>query len=158
MVYQNFRSKQFAWSQIQIPLEVNENPYTEVLGRLEQYPQNDGDIDIVLHSTYRIKFRNRIANFQERFGTIPSSESVSDETQSVNKECSEESAVNYATSSMIGNVKTLEKRCFICNEIRIVDNNPYNEGGLQRCSRGPTAEKTASKERGVFAGRSIQIL
>ena len=74
-----------------------------------------------------IKFRNRIANFQERFGTI----------HSINKECSEESAINHATRSMIGNVKTLEKRCFICNEIWIVDNNPYNEGGLQRCSRGP---------------------
>ena len=36
------------------PLEVNENPYTEVLGRLEQYPENDGDIDIVVHSTCRI--------------------------------------------------------------------------------------------------------
>ena len=94
------------------PLKVNEHPYTEVLGRLEQCPQNDGDIDIVVHSTCRIKFRNRIANFQERFGTIASSESVSDETQSVNKECSEESDVNHATRPMIGNVKTLEKRSY----------------------------------------------
>ena len=92
-----------------VPLEVNEHPYTEVLGRLEQYPQNDGDIDIVVHSTCRIRFRNIIANFQQRFWTIHSSESVSDETQSVNKECSDESGVNHATRSMIGNVKTLEK-------------------------------------------------
>ena len=82
------------------PLEVNEHPYTEVLGRLVQYPQNDGDIDIVVDSTCRISFRNRIANFQQRFGTIHSSESVSDETQIVNKECSEESAVNHATSTI----------------------------------------------------------
>ena len=47
---------------------------------------------------------------------------------------------------MIGNVKTLEKKCFICNEIRSVDNNPYNEGGLQRCSCGPTAEKLLARK------------
>ena len=88
----------------------------------------------------------KLLSFKNALGQLPLSESVSDEIKSVNKQCSEESPVKYATRSRIENVKTLEKKCFICNEIRSVDNNRCNEGGLQRCSRGTTAEKLLSRK------------
>ena len=40
--------------------------------------------------------------------------------------------MKHATQFFVDNVKTLERKCFICNEIRTIDDNSYNEGGLLR--------------------------
>ena len=36
---------------------------------------------------------------------------------------------------MVGNIRTLKKKCFICNEIRTVNNEAFNGGGLVRVTR-----------------------
>ena len=51
------------------------------------------------------------------------------------------SPLKHAAWSAVGNVKTLEKKCWICNEIRTVDNEAYNDGGLARIRREDNADR-----------------
>ena len=40
------------------------------------------------------------------------------------------SPFKHATRSTVGKVRALEKKCFICDEIRTIDNEAYNNGEL----------------------------
>lgn len=44
----------------------------------------------------------------------------------------------------------IKRKCFICNETRIIDNNCYNEGGLARCEM-EAAEKRLSERSVVYS-------
>ena len=54
-------------SQTNIPFEPKEHSFTEVLNRLKK--QNDKE-KIILHTSYRVRFRNKIKTFQEGHGLI----------------------------------------------------------------------------------------
>ena len=54
---------------------------------------------------------------------------------------SSDSPFKHATRSAVGKVRALEKKCFICNEIRTIDNEAYNNGELARMTREDTADK-----------------
>ena len=47
---------------------------------------------------------------------------------------------------MVGKDRTLEKKCFICNEIRTVNNEAYNDGGLERITCEDTAHKMQERK------------
>ena len=49
-------------------------------------------------------------------------------------------SLEYATRSVVGNIRTLEKK-FNCNKIRSVDNEACNDGGLAEITREDTADK-----------------
>ena len=42
---------------------------------------------------------------------------------------------------MVGNVRTLKKKYFICNEIRTVNNEAFNGGELVRVTREDTTDQ-----------------
>ena len=73
-------------------------------------------------------FRNKIKTFQKRHGLINLSDSSS-----------EEKARTLSSDSLLKHVRTLEKKGFICNEIRTVNNEAYNYGRLARITRVDTA-------------------
>ena len=62
---QAFRNQASSWSQINIPFELKEHNFTEVLNRLNK--QNDKE-KIIVHISCRVSFRNKIKTFQERYG------------------------------------------------------------------------------------------
>ena len=74
------------------------------------------------------------------------SESSSEENT---RTLSSDSPFKHATRSAVGNVRTLEKKCFICNEIRTVDNEAYDDGGLARITRKDTADKI-EEQKNIF--------
>ena len=61
-------------------------------------------------------------------------------------ECPRIYPVEHSTRLMVNNVMSLEKKCFVCNVKRAFDDNHYNEGDLQRCSRDDTASKTLARK------------
>ena len=90
---------------------------------------------IIVHTSCRVNFRNKIKTFQERYGLINLSESSSEENT---RTLSSDSPFKHATWSAVGNVRALEKKCFICNEIKTVDNEASNDGELARITREDT--------------------
>ena len=134
-----FRNQAASWSQINIQFELKEHNFTEVLNRLNK--QNDKE-KVIVHTSCRVGFRNKVKTFQERYGLINLSEgSIEENTRTV----SSDSPSKHATRSAIGNVRTLEKKCFICNEIRTVDNEAYNGGGLARITCEDTKNRRTEK-------------
>ena len=143
--FETFQEQATSWSQIKVPFELKEHNFTEVLLRLEKH---DGKEKIVVHQSCRTNFRNKIKKFQERHGLINVGESSFEENAIPD---SSESSIKHATRSVIGNVRTLEKKCFICNEIRPVDNEAYTNGGLARITREDTAHKIQERKNIVIA-------
>ena len=122
--------------------EVNEHNYTQVDSRLCEW-ENSGSLNkIIVHSTCRTNFRTRVKTFQNSYGEKLADTVEQSELTSIDG-CS---PVKHATRFVVDNVKTLERKCFICNEIRTSDDNPYNEGGLQRCNRGDTGSKIMKRK------------
>ena len=130
-------------SQVNIPFELKEHNFTEVLNRLNK--QNDTE-KIIVHTSCRVSFRNNIRTFQERYGLINLSESSSEENT---RTLSSDSPFKHATRSAVGIARTLEKKCFTCNESRTVDNEAYNNGGLAKITCEDTADKT-EEQKNIF--------
>ena len=86
-----------------------------------------------------------IKTFKERYGFINWSENSFEENTGT---LEFDSLVKHASRSVVGNVRTLEKKCFICNEITTICNEAYNDGGLARITREDTADKI--QERKIF--------
>ena len=95
-----FRNQAASWFKINIPFELKEHNFTEVLNGLNK--QNDKE-KVIVH-TCRVGFRNKIKTFQERYGLISLSESLSEENT---RTLSSESPFKHATRSAVGNVRTL---------------------------------------------------
>ena len=127
------------WSRITIPAEVKEHNYTLVYKRLRELCK---DSKILVHLSCRANFRNKISLFQNRYCDQGNPGTVG---------VFSNSPVKHATRLSVSNVKTLEKKCFICNAVRDVDKNSYNQGGLQRCVQEDTAKKILLR-KDVFLG------
>ena len=106
-----FQNQAASWSQINVPFELKEHNFSEVLNRLNK--QNDKE-KIIVHASCRVSFRNKIKTFQERYGLINLSKSSPEENA---RKPSSDSQFKHATRSAVGNVRTLEKKCFTCNEV-----------------------------------------
>ena len=137
-----FQEQAQLWAQVQIPLEVKEHSYTLVNSRLRE---RDSEDKITVHSNCRTNFRTRVIVFENRYGTRPS-EAPDGILQGTDIQSPSSSPVKHATRTIVDNVRSLEKKCFICNIQRAIDENPYNEGGLQRCTRDDTASKILSRK------------
>ena len=81
--------------------------------------------------------------FQKRHWLINLSESSSEENT---RALSSDSPFKHAIRSAVGNVRTLEKKCFICNEIRTVDNEASNKGSIARVTREDIADKIQERK------------
>ena len=93
---------------------------------------------IIAHTPCRVSYRKKKKTFQERHGLINLSESSSEENV---RTLSSVYSLEYATRSVVGNIRTLEKKFFNCNKIRSVDNEACNDGGLAEITREDTADK-----------------
>ena len=51
-----------------------------------------------------------------------------------------------AKKTTVKNVKTMKRKCFICNAKQTIEDNVHNEGGLQRCSRADTSSELLDKK------------
>ena len=92
-----------------------------------------------------VMFTNKysIKTFQERHWLINLSESSSEENTGTLKF---DSPPKHATRLVVENVRTLEKKCFICNEIRTVGNEAYKDGGVARITCEGTTDKIQKQE------------
>ena len=77
---------------------------------------------------YHLSFQNIILHLSLLYFNI----SDEKETHVIINSVSIKSPENRCTRFSIDNVKSLEKKCFICNEIRECDANILREGGLGR--------------------------
>ena len=59
------------------------------------------------------------------------------------------SPVKKRTQSNTGHLQT-KFQCFVCDTERQVDRNPYNKGGLGRCSIEATAENPLQERRPIY--------
>ena len=123
-----FQNQTASWSQKIIPFELKERNFTEVLNVLKL---------LLIHRVV-LAIEKKIKTFQERHGLINLSGSSSEEnTRTLSSVCS----LEYATRSVVGNIRTLERKFFNCNKIRSVDNEACNDGGLAEITREDTADK-----------------
>ena len=99
----------------------------------------------VVHANSRIIFRNNKDQFITKYGQILDSENKSQQEEKIPEELGRNSYLlkPLLRSEQVGlNSKFL---CFICNDQRQSDNNPYGEGGLARCSQKDAANKILDK-------------
>ena len=135
-----FQNQGTSWSQINTPFELKEHNFTALLNRLNKQNYKE---KIIVRTSCRVSFRNKIMTFEERYGLIILSESSSEENTST---LSSDSPFKHATLSAIGNVRTLEKKCFNCNEIKTIDNEAYNDRGLARITCEATADEIEERK------------
>ena len=134
-----FTNQALIWSKINIPIEVKENRYTEVLAKINE----NSNKELIVHATCRTTFRTKLKKFQDKYGNIPtySLEQTTDSNPSI---ATLDSPVK--TRSSVSRIEALEKKCFICNKIRTIDSNDYKEGGLAKVTLGDTAEKIIERK------------
>ena len=145
--FKTFKDLAEQWAEIPVPIDVKEYCYTQVLMKLGNEVVND----IPLHKTCRVSFRTRISRLKTKYAVNVDSGDCEDsarDSESCITESNEPSTarVEYSTRKHVANVKSLEKKCFICNETRDCDNNPYANGGLTRCSREDIADKLQARK------------
>ena len=70
---------------------------------------------------------------------------------------SSDSPFKHTTRSAVGNVRTLEKKCFICNEIRIVDDETKNDGGVARITREGMSDKIKERKNIYIVDKESQF-
>ena len=135
-----FRNQAASWSQINIPFELKEQNFTE---KLTKFNKQNYKERIIAHTSVVLALETKKNTFQKRYGLINLSESSSEENT---RTFSSDSLFKRPTRSAVRNVRTLEKRCFICNEVRTVDNEAYNDGGLARITREDTADNIEERK------------
>ena len=99
----------------------------------------------VVHANCGIIFRNNKDRFITKYGEILDSENKPQHEEKIPEELGRTSCLlkPLLRSEHVGlNSKFL---CFICNDQRQSDNNPYGEGGLARCSQKDAANKILDK-------------
>ena len=114
------------WAKIATLLNDEKHTYTDVYSKITNSEIPFG----IVHKTCRIIFGTKFKRDKDKYGLIP-----------------EDSELNVGKSSANDNVNILDvltrskvtkrpskRYCFICDEVRYVDNEPYNVGGLGRCS------------------------
>ena len=128
-----------------LPFEVREQSYTFVKSRLDKRESHGSKEKIVVHSNCGTNFRTRVAIFQSRHGLWPAEPASASEVLGTDTENTHSSPVKHTTRLKFENVRSLEKKCFVCKVKRAIDGNAYNEGGLQRCTRDDTASKLLAR-------------
>ena len=93
---------------------------------------------IIAHTSCRVSYRKKKKDFSGKTWLINLSESSSEENV---RTLSSVYSREYATRSVVGDIRTLEKKFFNCNKIRSVDNEACNDGGLAEITREDTADK-----------------
>ena len=133
----NFKNQAREWEKLDIPFNVPEFQFTQVATRLKGKAENE---EIILHANCRATFGSKIQRFKNKYQVVESPSRVQ------TKKFSDLASPPRTTRKNISNVKSLEKKCFVCNVKRTCDENPYNEGGLQRCECSATSEKILDRK------------
>ena len=137
-----FKEKAKEWERINIPPDVTEHNYTLVAAKLKGKTENE---NVVLHANCRSTFLgSKIERFKNKYKIDDSSKAKA--VKEPKLKCPA-----HATRTNIGTVKSLEKECFVCNDKRNCDDNPYNEGGLVRVATKETAAKILER-KDIFLG------
>ena len=86
------------------------------------------------------QFRNKIQQYKNKYkeNTDAPKTIVENPTDNLPETCSTRSATK--------SVKSLEKKCFICNIVRVCNSNSYREGGLARVETDNTAGKIIERK------------
>ena len=124
---ETFQNQAASWSQKIIPFELKERNFTEVLNGLKL---------LLIHRVVLAIEKKK--DFSGKTWLINLSESSSEENV---RTLSSVYSLEYATRSVVGDIRTLEKKFFNCNKIRSVDNEACNDGGLAEITREDTADK-----------------
>ena len=144
-----FKEKSKSWSKIEIPIDDLSYNYGTLYALVENLTEEDAIKDFIktgkciTHSSCRINFRNRLPRYQEKF---PEKTQQSDvpEVQPPDDKAQE-------TSFEIGNPRSRRSHqakyiCFVCNEVRPIDGNQFDEGGLGRCEKDTSRDKLFESE------------
>ena len=135
--WEAFVQKAQEWSVIDIP--ANDNCYRFRFVYLKV--QNANTPFGKRHSSCRCIFYDqiKILRFIKRYGTVhqdPSTEMIADESRPI-----EEHKESRLTRSSSDHIKSFERKCVICQIIRPIESNPYNQGGLGRCEKSSSADR-----------------
>ena len=129
------------WKVLQIPVDDKMHHFTKLYDKIVDQREPFG----VVHANCRIIFRNNKDRFITKYGEILDSENKPQHEEKIPEELGRNSYLlkPLLRSEHVGlNSKFL---CFICNDQRQSDNNPYGEGGLARCSQKDAANKILDK-------------
>ena len=135
--WSNLLNKAQEWSKLNIPLSDKCFAFTQVLAKVKDAPSPFGR----RHESCRATFSGRLQRYRDMYGEINDSDSV--ETQTPQPEIpldvgSEIEGVSTTrlTRSSSEYIRSFERRCFVCSEVRInCENNAYDSGGLGRCEK-----------------------
>ncbi len=83
----------------------------------------------IVHKNCRIDFTTKLALYKEKYKKLIDIEIADDPAKS--DTASTTNAAEYTRTPR----KPPQRACFICNEIRISDDRPYDEGGIGRCEQ-----------------------
>ena len=124
------------WSTINIPLQDARHRYTEAYSKITSSTENENVLRV--HTTCRVQFRTNIERCTNKFGLKITDEEGAIETD---YEFPERRATRSVTKPLYS-----KKVCFVCNTERVIDKNPYNEGGLARCYTKIVADRLATRK------------
>ena len=162
--YERFIALAAEWSRINIPVHEEKHNFTEVFARIQDRRQES--VEIYVHSTCRVHFRNNSERYLKNYGTKDHEASYEHELCNDSDETSPKSPKKQSLRSETPSLSS-KHICFICNAKRKSDNNPYNEGGLRRCDTKVTANKLMSRKdyflrdkssKHYAAGRRLHLL
>ena len=131
--WDNLMSKAEEWSLVNVPISDNFYYFTRVSDKVKDTKDAFGR----RHECCRIKFSSLLNKYLNDLGTIVSPLDDSDCSNKcdsqLNLSNSSESATRVTRTSSTF-IKSFEKICFVCIDVRESDDNFYNSGGLARCA------------------------
>ena len=109
--------------------------FSKVASRIAHLTENE---NIVLHNSCHLSFKSHISRKEVKY----EKHKVSAEVQSTQDDEPGTSSIEVehirrSRRKSGGDVKMI---CFVCNEIKDIDNESYNAGGLARCERDSASE------------------
>ena len=162
--YERFIALAAEWSRIHIPVHEEKHNFTEVFARIQD--RRKESVEIYVHSTCRVHFRNNSERYLKNYGTKDHEASYEQELGNDSDETSPKSPKKQSLRSQTPSLSS-KHICFICNAKRKSDPNPYNEGGLRSCDTKVTANKLMSRKdyflrdkssKHYAAGRRLHLL
>ena len=145
--WDNFLKQAKSRCNIVIPADDSAYLLTRLYDKLLTIPRNEA---IKYHENCRIILRTKQNIYFQRLGGINDNENA----QNYNED-DDGSLKCHLLRRSTSNFLQCKETCFICNQIRVSDKNPYNQGGLARCSGNDTAEKLLERKNTFLANSDL---
>ena len=149
-----FKANAERWSKINIPLEDENHTFTDVHSKIANSQSAFG----VIHDGCSVVFGANIKRNEQKYGLLPDDKVEEDVLPDYYSNIIMD-APDLLTRSKV--TKPSGKRhCFICDGIKDVDDQPFNKGGLGRCSTENTRVRLKQRQDIFYAaaGRSDRLL